>query len=71
VRVVPQTNTDDLVIGAEVGVRGTQKQFFMRKSAITHRPCDGDKIVYEDVTYCVARLADDFNEGEWLIDVRV
>jgi len=70
VRIVPQTNADDVVIGAEIGMRGNQRQFFIRKSSLSHRPCEGDKIVYEGSTYCIARLADDFNKDEWLIDVR-
>lgn len=70
VRVVPQRFNDDLMIGAEVGVRGAQQQFFLRKSSISHRPCEGDQVVYGGVTFCVARQAEDYNENEWLIDVR-
>ena len=70
VRVVPQRLADDIMIAADVGVRGVLQQFAIRKSSLNHRPTQGELVEYNGARYCVARLADDLTEQEWLIDVR-
>lgn len=72
IRVIPEREAGDMVIGAEIGVRGVQRQFSMLKTALSHRPQEGEQIIYKGERYCVAALAavHPVHDTDWLIDVR-
>jgi len=70
IRVIPQHEFDDVTIGAEVGMRGTQKSFLIKQSDVADRPSRGDQLAIGSTTFFVVREADDITDVEWLIDVR-
>jgi hypothetical protein len=69
VRVIPEHDPTTLLSAADLGIRGAQRGYYVRKASFADRPRKGDQIVHGGSTYVVAGPPFDFSATEWLVYV--